>query len=129
MARLFCSKDSIGQECIIINDPGQVHYICDVLRLGIGEDICVFDGQGGEYDCQIQELSRKAAKLIINKDFKMTQERGIWFQTTGYAPFCMAVLHPAYVLRQEGESFEKSRGLLSADIAEVKDKLQELGEK
>ncbi len=70
-----------------------------------------------------------AAKLIINKDFKMTQERGIWFQTTGYAPFCMAVLHPAYVLRQEGESFEKSRALLSADIAEIKDKLRELGGK
>ena len=67
-----------------------------------------------------------AASLLIHKDFKMTQERGIWFPMTGYAPFAMAVLHPAYVLRQEGEAFEKARGWLVEDIAEAKRKVEEI---
>lgn len=75
-----------------------------------------------------------AASLLIHKNFKMTQERGVWFPMMGYAPFrlrsrqafAMAVLHPAYVLRQEGEAFEKARRGLVEDIAEAKRKAEEI---
>lgn len=64
-----------------------------------------------------------SASLLIHKGFKMTQEHGVWFQTE-CAPYMMAVLHPAYVLRQEGAAFTEARNQLGADIAEVKRKIE-----
>jgi len=60
-------------------------------------------------------LGAPAAKFIIKKDFKMTQERGIVFPTK-YARFAVAALHPAYILRQAGESYDGGKSLLIADI-------------
>jgi len=63
-----------------------------------------------------------SASVIIHKGFKMTEERGKWFTDSPYAPFAMAVYHPAYILRMEGEFYERARKLLVADIADAKKK-------
>mgnify|MGYP001061012561 CR=1 FL=1 len=60
-------------------------------------------------------LGAPSAKFIIKKDFKMTQERGIVFPTK-YARFAVAALHPAYILRQAGDSYDGGKSLLIADI-------------
>ncbi len=60
-------------------------------------------------------LGAPAAKFIIKKDFRMTQERGIVFPTK-YARFAVAALHPAYILRQAGENYDGGKSLLIADI-------------
>jgi DNA polymerase len=70
-----------------------------------------------------------SASVIIHKGFKMTQERGEWFMDSMYAPFVIGVYHPAYVLRLHGESYERARELLVADIAEAKKKsIEEKGQ-
>ena len=51
MARLYCPKESIHGELIIINERSQIHYLGDVLRLKVNDDVSVFDGQGNEYHC------------------------------------------------------------------------------
>jgi hypothetical protein len=51
-------------------------------------------------------LGAPAANTLIHKNFKMTQERGIWYPCK-YAKYAMATLHPAYILRQEGESYQQ----------------------
>ncbi len=66
-----------------------------------------------------------SASVIIHKGFKMTEERGQWFTDSIYAPFAIAVYHPAYVLRLQGASFDRARELLSTDIAEAKKKAKE----
>ena len=69
-------------------------------------------------------LGGPAANVIIHKDFKMTKERGLWFATP-YARYAMAALHPAYILRQDGETFQSARASLVADIVAARQKVIE----
>lgn len=69
-------------------------------------------------------LGASAANVIIRKNFRMTQERGLWFESP-YAPFAMATFHPAYVLRLHGEAFESARQALTQDIASARQKVIE----
>jgi uracil-DNA glycosylase len=69
-------------------------------------------------------LGAPSASSIIHRDFKMTQERGIFFESR-FARYAVAALHPAYVLRQEGEAFEMTRRQLSEDIANARRKVIE----
>lgn len=64
-------------------------------------------------------MGSPAAKTLIHRQFRITVERGIWFKDTPYAPFAMATFNPAYVLRQEGETFTATRQILIDDIAEA----------
>jgi len=66
-------------------------------------------------------LGAPAASAIIHKNFKMTQERGRWFESK-YARYALAALHPAYILRQEGEAYDQSRRFLIDDLIAARDK-------
>ena len=70
-------------------------------------------------------MGAPAAKTLIDRSFRITEDRGVWFTDTLYAPFAMATFNPAYVLRQEGEDFEAIRQIVVNDIAEAKQKLHE----
>jgi DNA polymerase len=63
----------------------------------------------------ILSLGAPSSKFVIKKDFKMTQERGIVYPTK-YAKYAIAALHPAYILRQAGETYDGGKSLLIADI-------------
>ena len=69
-------------------------------------------------------LGAPAAKFVIKKDFRMTQERGICFPTR-YARYAIAALHPAYILRQMGETYDGGKSLLVADIEAARRKVVE----
>ena len=73
-------------------------------------------------------MGAPAAKTLIDRNFRITEQRGIWFTDTQYAPFAMATFNPAYILRQEGENFTTMRQLLINDVAEAVQKLQEAPE-
>jgi DNA polymerase len=69
-------------------------------------------------------LGAPSANAIIHKGFKMMQERGKFFPTK-YARYAIAGLHPAYILRQEGEAFDSARALLVQDIEAARKKVIE----
>jgi uracil-DNA glycosylase len=69
-------------------------------------------------------LGAPAATTIIKKGFKMMQERGQFFDTP-YARYAIAALHPAYVLRQQGEAYDAARALLVKDIEAARKKVIE----
>lgn len=69
-------------------------------------------------------LGAPSANQIIHKDFKMTKERGQFFETP-FAKYAIAALHPAYVLRQDAESFQAARASLVQDIAAARMKVIE----
>lgn len=69
-------------------------------------------------------LGAPAAKFIIKKDFKMTKERGIFYPTK-YAKYAIAALHPAYILRQAGQTYDGGKSLLIADIEAARKKVIE----
>lgn len=66
-------------------------------------------------------LGAPAANAIIHRSFKMTQERGQWFESK-YVRHAMAALHPAYILRQEGEAYDTARQTLVDDLMAARDK-------
>ena len=73
-------------------------------------------------------MGAPAAKALIHRSFRITEERGVWFTDTQYAPFTMATFNPAYILRQKGEDFTAMRQVLINDVAEALRKLQEAPE-
>jgi uracil-DNA glycosylase family protein len=66
-----------------------------------------------------------AARAILGKDFKLTQQRGQWYSTPTI-PHVLATLHPAYVLIQPPESRDALRDVLFADLARVAERYREL---
>jgi len=67
-------------------------------------------------------LGAPSANTIIHKGFKIMSERGQWFESR-YARYAMASLHPAYILRQQGEAYDAARRALVADIAAARQKV------
>ena len=71
-------------------------------------------------------IGSPAANAVIKKGFKITQERGRWFDTSPYAPWVIAALHPAYVLRMQGAQQEAAMNLLIQDIGAARKRVIEL---
>jgi uracil-DNA glycosylase family 4 len=69
-------------------------------------------------------LGAPAANAIIHRNFKMTQERGQWMESK-YTRHAMAALHPAYILRQEGDAYTQSRQTLIDDLIAARDRARE----
>jgi uracil-DNA glycosylase len=63
-------------------------------------------------------LGGPAAKTIIDKDFKITKDRGKWYELDNGAR-AMATFHPAYVLRQRGDDLNNTKRLVWKDIQNV----------
>ena len=64
-------------------------------------------------------LGGPAAKTLIDKDFKITQDRGKWYELPGGEIWAMATFHPAYVLRQRGEDLDRAKRAVWKDIQNV----------
>jgi DNA polymerase len=62
-------------------------------------------------------LGSPAAKTIIDRDFKITRDRGKWYDLAGIK--AMATFHPAYVLRQRGEDLDVAKRAVWKDIQNV----------
>jgi 16S rRNA (uracil1498-N3)-methyltransferase len=43
----------------------EAHHLRDVLRMKVGDEAAVFDGEGAEYNCRIEEIEKKTARLSI----------------------------------------------------------------
>ena len=62
-------------------------------------------------------LGSPAAKTVIDRDFKITRDRGKWYDLDGIK--AMATFHPAYVLRQRGEDLDVTKRAVWKDIQNV----------
>jgi uracil-DNA glycosylase len=62
-------------------------------------------------------LGGPAAKTIIDKDFRITKDRGKWYEIDGIKT--MATFHPAYVLRQRDDDLKNTKRLVWKDIQAV----------
>jgi DNA polymerase len=69
-------------------------------------------------------LGAVPANYIIHKGFKMTQDRGKWYESR-YVRHAMAALHPAYILRLQGEAYAAARRSLVEDIAAARQRVIE----
>lgn len=69
-------------------------------------------------------LGSPSANAIIHKNFKIMQQRGKFFESK-YARYAVAGLHPAYILRQQGEAYDEARATLVQDIEAARKKVIE----
>jgi DNA polymerase len=69
-------------------------------------------------------IGAPAANAVIHRDFRMLKERGTWFESR-FARYAMAALHPAFILRQHGETFDSYRRTLVDDLVAAKEKAKQ----
>ena len=65
--RFYVPPDSIfpDKNIIEIKDKTEVHHIRDVMRLEKGDSVDIFDGQGMEFSCCIEEINRHSIIIKI----------------------------------------------------------------
>jgi 16S rRNA (uracil1498-N3)-methyltransferase len=64
--RLFI-RASLAAGMLIELDRGQVNYLVNVLRMGEGDSILVFNGRDGEWRAQLTSEGRRAHRLVIGQ--------------------------------------------------------------
>lgn len=70
--RLFVDHPlSEGQPVLLKQD--QAHYLFGVMRLSIGSEVLIFDGQSGEWQAKVTEAARKRGELLCQKKTKPLQ--------------------------------------------------------
>jgi len=74
--RLFVSQ-ALNQHQQIILDAEQAHYLRTVMRLAVGDLITLFNGDGMEYQAQLQCLHKAEAVCLIQKHKQIHTELGI----------------------------------------------------
>jgi DNA polymerase len=70
-------------------------------------------------------LGAQAAKEILGKTFRLTEQRGEWLSSAA-APHVLATLHPSYVLIQPDESRERLRQQFFDDIGAIAARARQL---
>ena len=71
LPRLFV-RQSLSEGAIVALEAGQANYLGNVMRLGVGGELLVFDGQSGEWLARIAEAGRKRMVLAVER---RTRER------------------------------------------------------
>ena len=67
--RLFVDH-TLGEAQSVPLSKDQAHYIFSVMRKSIGETILIFDGNNGEWEASIEEISKKSGVLFCIKQTK-----------------------------------------------------------
>ena len=66
-------------------------------------------------------IGAPASKVVIDSSIAIMRDRGRFFDCS-FAPYAIPVLHPAFILRQEGDEYQRSRGLLIEDLRAAKER-------
>lgn len=69
MIRLFVDSPLEAGKTLTL-DEGQRHYLRDVMRRTVGEEVALFNGYAGEWLAEIRELSKKTAVLSIARELR-----------------------------------------------------------
>ena len=67
--RLFVDH-TLGEAQSVPLNKDQAHYIFSVMRKSVGETILIFDGNNGEWEASIEEISKKSGVLFCIKQTK-----------------------------------------------------------
>jgi 16S rRNA (uracil1498-N3)-methyltransferase len=66
LPRLFIRHPLIDSAVVEL-DAGQANYLGNVMRLGVGAELLVFDGQSGEWLARIAEAGKKRMTLAVEQ--------------------------------------------------------------
>lgn len=55
-------------------DAAKAHYLADVLRLGIGGHVLLFNGHNGEWRAEVREMKKRAVELAVIEQTRLQSE-------------------------------------------------------
>lgn len=64
MRRFYAHPELFGKDTVDL-DEGETRHLRDVLRIGVGETVSVFDGTGREFECRVERIEKRSAKLAV----------------------------------------------------------------
>jgi len=62
--RFYAPRSHFTGESILL-DEGETRHLRDVLRLGSGDMIRVFDGEGREFECRIAQIGKRETNVLL----------------------------------------------------------------
>ncbi len=71
--RLYAGADLHPEKALLLEERS-AHHLVRVLRLGVGDAVVVFDGQGGEYEGTIASIHRERVTLAIGAHHAVERE-------------------------------------------------------
>lgn len=76
--RLYVKQKPVVGGTLVL-DAGQSHYLGSVMKVTPGDKIGCFDGQSGEYACEVAEVGKKSCVLnVISLERPYTPVPDIW---------------------------------------------------
>ena len=69
LTRLFI-RQALESGAQVALDPAQANYLGNVMRLGVGAELLVFDGQSGEWRARVAETGKKRMTLAVESRTK-----------------------------------------------------------
>jgi len=66
LTRLFV-RTPLGEGASVELDPAQANYLGNVMRLGVGAELLVFDGGSGEWLARVAEAAKKRMTLSVER--------------------------------------------------------------
>jgi len=66
LPRLFV-RQRLGEQAEVELDAGQANYLGNVLRLGVGAELLLFDGASGEWLARIADAGKKRMTLTVER--------------------------------------------------------------
>lgn len=78
MIRIFVNLSLLDNKYIYLT-RNQTHYLNNVMRKKVGDEILCFNGNDGEWFCRIVEIAKKETKVkIIEQTKKQPQDVDLW---------------------------------------------------
>ena len=71
----FTSITPLASGAEVRLDPEQTNYLVNVLRLGAGARVLLFNGRDGEFSASLAARSRKAASLVVGARTRARRRR------------------------------------------------------
>lgn len=66
LPRLYV-REPLVEGCAVALDPGQVNYLGNVMRKGVGDELLLFDGRSGEWLARVEEVGKKRMTLSVER--------------------------------------------------------------
>ncbi|MBN42565.1 MAG: 16S rRNA (uracil(1498)-N(3))-methyltransferase [Alphaproteobacteria bacterium] len=134
--RLFVENDLIAGGALLLG-PDQSHYLQNVMRRGVGDQVALFNGRDGEYQAELTEIRRGAVRVIVSDQLSPQRaEPDIWlvfapikraavdFLTTKATELGVARLLPVLTARTNSERVNTRRlGANAIEAAEQSERL------
>ena len=72
-------QNELEKDNVVVCDEKQSHYLLNVMRLKINDEVYAFDGKNGEFCCLIEKTDKKKCELrVVSKYNDFVKSSDLW---------------------------------------------------